>query len=50
MTDTDKIKEYVYNNYKSYKGKLLIITENNNHYSIKMHPDGAPLILGKSII
>ena len=50
MTDIDKIKEYVYNNYKSYKDKDLIIIEKDNHYSIRKHRDGAPLILGKSIV
>ena len=50
MTDIDKIKEYVYNNYKSYKGKQLVIKEFESHFRIYKHKDGAPLILGKSIV
>jgi len=46
----DKITEYVYSNYKSYKGEKLIITELNNCYSILKNKDGSPLFLGKSII
>ena len=43
-------EEYVFKNYKTYKGHMLIITENSNHYSIKKHPDGAPLVLSKDIV
>ena len=50
MTNTEKVKEYVYNNYKSYKGKQLIIKEFESHFKIYKHEDGGPLILGKSII
>jgi hypothetical protein len=50
MTNQNKIEEYVFKNYKTYKGHMLIITENSNHYSIKKHPDGAPLVLSKDIV
>ena len=50
MTDINKIKEYVYNNYKSYKDKQLIIKEVGSHFRIYKHKDGAPLILSKSIL
>ena len=50
MTNTEKVKEYVYNNYKSYKGKQLVIKEFESHFKIYKHVDGGPLILGKSIV
>ncbi len=50
MTDIDKIKEYVYKNYPTYKDKELIIKEFGSHFLIFKHKDGGPLILGKSII
>jgi len=46
----DKVKEYVYNNYKSYKDLPLIIEEFDSHYTVKLHKDGSCLILGKSIV
>jgi hypothetical protein len=45
-----QIKEYVYNNYKTYKNKDLIVTEHTNHFSIRRHKDEAPLVLGKGIL
>ncbi len=50
MDNIDKVKEYVYKNYPTYKDKHLIITEHDNHFSIKKHIDGGPLVLGKSIL
>ena len=44
------IEEYVYKNYKSYKGKELIIRDFGNHYRVLKHITGSPLILGKGII
>ena len=44
------IEEYVYKNYKSYKGKELIIRDFDNHYRVLKHITGSPLILGKGIV
>ena len=46
----EKVKEYVYKNYRDYANKPLIITETENLFRILKHKDGSPLILGKSII
>lgn len=46
----DKVKNYVYENYKDYKNKPLIITEKDSCFMVLKHKDGSPLILGKSII
>ena len=45
-----QVIEYVYNNYKSYKNKLLIVEEFDNCFRIKSNEDESPLILGKEII
>tara|TARA_R110001592_G_scaffold344037_1_gene634990 strand:+ start:1446 stop:1619 length:174 start_codon:yes stop_codon:yes gene_type:complete len=53
MKEIDKIneiKEYVYTNYKAYKNKTLIVREHNNHYTVKYHQDGSPLVLSKNIV
>ena len=47
---TVQVQEYVYKNYKSYKDKILIITEHTNHFSVRRHKDEAPLVLGKRIL
>ena len=44
------IEEYVYKNYKSYKGKELVIRDFGSHYRIYKHETGSPLILGKGIV
>ena len=44
------IEEYVYKNYKSYKGKELIIRDFGDHYRVLKHITGSPLILGKGIV
>ena len=44
------IEEYIYKNYKSYKGKVLIIRDFGNHYRVLKHITGSPLILGKGIV
>jgi|TARA_R110000772_G_C13060830_1_gene415277 hypothetical protein len=49
MTNIDAIKEYVYKNYKVYKNKDLIVTEHDNHYSVRDNKDGSPLVLSKTI-
>ena len=46
----DKVKEYVYSNYKSFKDIPLIIEEFDLHYTVKIHKDESPLILGKNIM
>ena len=46
----NKIKEYVYKNYRSYKDKTLYVTEHDNHFKVLKHLTGAPLVLGKSIL
>ena len=50
MKNIDAIKEYVYKNYKMYKNKDLIVTEHDNHYSVREHRDGSPLVLSKDIV
>ena len=45
-----QITEYVYNNYRTYKGKQLIIREKDNCFHICLHEDASPLILGKGIL
>ena len=47
---SEQVREYVYNNYKTYKNKDLIITEHTNHFSIRRHRDESPLVLGKGIL
>ena len=49
-TVLDQVTEYVYKNYSTYKDKQLIIKELDSHFRIYKHKDGAPLILGKSIL
>jgi hypothetical protein len=46
----DKVKNYVYENYKEYKDKVLFITETEGCFRILKHKDASPLILGKSIL
>jgi len=43
------ITEYVHNNYKSYRGKNLLIMEYDLCYTIRREhdPDASPLILSK---
>ena len=47
---TKKVTEYVYNNYKSFVDKPLIIKDKGNHFQILKHKDEGPLFLGKTII
>jgi hypothetical protein len=42
----EQITKYVYENYRTYKNKELIIIEHNSHFSVKKHIDGSPLVLG----
>lgn len=43
----NQVIKYVYDNYKSYKNKLLIVEEFDNCFRIKSNEDESPLILGK---
>ena len=45
-----QVIEQVYNNYKSYKNKELIVKEFDNCFHILTHKDSSPLLLGKGII
>ncbi len=45
-----QVIEYVYNNYKSYKDKELIVEEFDNCFRVKINKDESPLILSKGII
>lgn len=46
----EKVTEYVYNNYKSYKDKPLIIEEFGSFFTIRTKKDESPLILSKGIL
>jgi len=46
----EKVTEYVYNNYKLFKDKPLIIKDRGTHFTILRHITGAPLVLGKGVI
>jgi hypothetical protein len=46
----EKVEQYVYDNYKSYKDIPLIIEEYDTHYTVKAHKDGSCLVLSKSIV
>lgn len=46
----DQVRDYVYNTYKMYKDKILIITEFKSHYSVKVQKDESPLILSKAVV
>ena len=50
IENADQIKAYVAKNYPSMKDKTLYIEEHENHYSVKTHPEGAPLPLSKNIL
>ena len=44
-----KVAEYVYENYKTYKNKQLIIEDKGNFYTVKININAGPLVLGKKI-
>jgi hypothetical protein len=46
----EQVKEFVYENYKSYKDKMLIIEKFDSHWTIKRHKDESPLILSKDVV
>jgi len=46
----EKVTEYVYKNYKTYKDKPLIIRDRSSHFTVLKHINGGPLFLGKKII
>jgi len=45
-----KVQAYVYENYKSFEGKKLVIVEGSSAFLIYKHKHGGPLVLGKGII
>ena len=45
-----KLTEYVYENYKLFKDKPLIIKDRGSHFTILRHLTGSPLFLGKKVI
>ena len=46
----EKITQYIYSKYKTYKDLPLIIEEFDSHYTVKLHKDESSLILGKSVV
>jgi len=46
----EKITQYIYSKYKTYKDLPLTIEEYDSHFSVKLHEDQSPLILGKSVV
>ena len=50
IENADQIKAYVAKNYPALKDKTMYITEYKNHYSVKTHPEGAPIPLSKNIV
>ena len=50
IENADQIKAYVEKNYPALKNKTMYIEEHENHYSVKIHPDGAPIPLSKNIV
>jgi len=46
----EKVTEYVYDNYKTYKNKPLIIKDKGSHFTILRNMTEGVLVLGKKII
>ena len=46
----EQIQNYVYENYKSYKDKKLLIEEFDSHWTVKRNRDESPLILSKQVV
>lgn len=46
----NKLTEYVYKNYESYKNKNLIIRDKGTHYTIMNNPTGGYLFLSKDVV
>lgn len=46
----NKLTEYVYKNYASYKDKTLIIRDKGTHYTIMNNPTGGYLFLSKTVV
>tara|TARA_R110002020_G_scaffold451637_1_gene665799 strand:- start:339 stop:521 length:183 start_codon:yes stop_codon:yes gene_type:complete len=46
----NKLTEYVYNNYKTYTNKTLIIRDRGTHYTVLKHINGGPLYLSKEVV
>ena len=50
MDNIEKVTEYVYTKYRTYKDKPLIIEEFGSFFTIKRNKDESPHRLGKSIL
>ena len=46
----EQVKEFVYENYKSYKDKTLLIQEFDSHWTVRVNKDESPLILSKNVV
>ena len=46
----EKVTEYVYKHYRTYRDKPLIIEEFGSFFTIKRNKDESPLILSKGIL
>ena len=47
---TKQVTEYVYQNYKGYKGKNLVVKEYDTCFKVYKHINGSPLVLSKKIL
>lgn len=47
---SEKVKQYVFANYKSFKDKNLIIESTDSLFKVRRDKDGSPLFLGKGIL
>jgi len=46
-----KVIDYAMKNYpRKFQGKTLMVEERENHFRVRTHKDGSPMILGKSIL
>ncbi len=46
----EQVQEYVYNNYKTYKDKTLLIEKFDSHYTVRVNKDESPLILSLNVV
>ena len=46
----NKLTEYVYNNYKTYTNKTLVIRDKGTHYTVLKHIHEGPLYLSKDVV
>ena len=46
-----KVIDYAMKNYpRKFQGKTLMVEERENHFRVRTHKDGSPMILGKTIL